>query len=91
MVSLDVRWYGFDWDEGNRDKNLSLHGVTDDEAEQVFYGDPKVLRKSERLLAYGRTYAGRYLFVVFVLRQGLIRVISAREMTKGERNFYRRK
>ena len=86
-----MRWHGFDWDEGNRDKNLRLHRVTDYEAEQVFYGSPKVLRKSNRLLAYGRTYAGRHLFVVFVLRHGLIRVISAREMTTRERRFYRRK
>jgi len=86
-----VRWYGFDWDEGNRDKNLRLHRVTDYEAEQIFYSSPKVLRKSNRLLAYGRTYAGRHLFVVFVLRHGLIRVISAREMTARERRFYRRK
>ncbi len=86
-----MRWHGFDWDEGNRDKNLRLHGVTDNEAEQVFYNSPKVYRQSNRLLAYGRTYAGRYLFVVFVLRQGLIRVISAREMTARERRLYRRK
>jgi len=44
---------GFDWDEGNRDKNLRLHGVTDNEAEQIFYNSPKVHRKSNRLLAYG--------------------------------------
>ncbi len=86
-----MRWHGFDWDEGNRDKNLRLHGVTDNEAEQIFYDSPKVHRKSNRLLAYGRTYAGRYLFVVFVLRHGLIRVIRAREMTAKERRFYRRK
>lgn len=86
-----MRWHGFDWDEGNRDKNLRLHGVTDNEAEQIFYDSPKVRRKSNRLLAYGRTYAGRYLFVVLVLRHGLIRVISAREMTARERRFYGRK
>ncbi len=86
-----MRWHGFDWDEGNRDKNLRLHGVTDNEAEQIFYNSPKIYRKSNRLLAYGRTYAGRYLFVVFVFRHGLIRVISAREMTAQERRLYRRK
>ena len=86
-----MRWHGFDWDEGNREKNLHLHGVTDNEAEQIFYNSHKVYRKGCRLLAYGQTYAGRYLFVVFVLRHSLIRVISAREMTARERRSYRRK
>lgn len=86
-----MRWHGFDWDEGNRDKNWSLHHVTDDEAEEIFRTGAKVLRKGHRFLAYGQTEAGRYLFVVFELRSGRIRIISARDMTRKERRFYRRK
>lgn len=86
-----MRWCGFDWDEGNRGKNWILHQVSDDEAEEIFLTKPKVFRKGGRFLAYGQTEAGRYLFVVFELRSGCIRIISAREMTEKERRLFRRK
>ena len=31
---------GFDWDDGNRRKNLDKHAVEQGEAEQVFFGEP---------------------------------------------------
>ena len=31
-------WEGFDWDEGNTDKNLA-HGVSDEEIEEVFLNE----------------------------------------------------
>ena len=33
----------FEWDDGNRDKNWSKHGVADAEAEQVFFNRPVLL------------------------------------------------
>jgi hypothetical protein len=86
----------FDWDAGNRGKNLR-HGVSDAEAEQVFFGEPLLLlfdgRHSDvepRFHALGRTVTGRRLHVTFTLRErnSRIRVISARDMHRKERAFY---
>lgn len=42
----------------------------------------------ERYYSLGQTNAGRRLFVVFTLRGTLIRVISARDMSRRERKVY---
>ena len=42
----------------------------------------------DRYLALGRTDMNRRLFLVFEIRGKLIRVISARDMTKKERSIY---
>ena len=39
----------------------------------------------------GRTDTDRKLFIVFTIRKNLIRVISARNMNKKERNIYHEK
>ena len=88
---------GFDWDAGNARKSVDKHGVSQAEAEQVFFNDPLLvvvdLRHSvaePRFHALGRTDAGRLLHVSFTLRAGgrLIRVISARTMHRTERLHY---
>jgi uncharacterized DUF497 family protein len=88
---------GFDWDDANTDKNWHRHKVTPEEAEDVFFHDPFVVRsdirhsKSEkRYLALGQTGAGRRLYVVFTVRRKLIRVISARDMNRRESEAYAR-
>ena len=86
---------GFNWDEGNSAKTRQLHGVTQAEAEQVFLnrplvvGDaPKDAAKETRQFALGRTDQGRQLTVVFTFRGSLLRVISARPMSRKERRVY---
>ena len=86
----------FEWDAGNRGKNLR-QSVSDAETEQVFFNQPLLLlfdgRHSEvepRFHALGRTVADRRLHVTFTLREGntRIRVISARDMHRKERAVY---
>jgi uncharacterized DUF497 family protein len=86
---------GFDWDAGNIDKNWDKHGVGFWEAEEVFFNQPLLLeadvahsKDEKRFYCLGITDAGRKLFVVFTIRGHLIRVISARDMTRRERNTY---
>jgi uncharacterized protein len=87
---------GFEWDDGNAGKNLVLHAVTDAESEQVFLNHPLIAASDvehstaeHRYYALGHTNAGRQLFVAFTIRNGtLIRVISARDMTRRELNRY---
>ena len=87
---------GFQWDAGNLDKNWDLHQVSQGESEQVFFNrpilvvaDPRHSQDEARYAALGRTNEGRRLFVVFTIREGtLIRVISARDQSREERNVY---
>ena len=83
---------GFDWDEGNVDKNWQEHGVAFWECEEAFFNEPLVVQtdtshslREERYYALGQANSGRKLFVVFTFRNNLIRVISAREMTRKEK------
>ena len=86
---------GFDWDRGNLDKNWTLHGVPFWECEQVFFSEPLLVVEDvshsgaeKRYYALGCTEAGRRLFVVFTIRRNLVRVISARDMSRRERKRY---
>lgn len=87
---------GFDWDEGNARKN-EKHGVTTAQAEQVFFNEPllfleDVIHSGEelRLHALGVIDEQRALHITLTLRQSgaLIRVISARDMSRKERAIY---
>ena len=88
---------GFDWDEWNSAKNWERHKVTPEEAEDVFFHDPLVVRgdvkhssSEKRFRALGCTSRGRRLFVAYTVRRKLIRVISARDMNRREGEEYRR-
>src|SRR5437667_11587371 len=87
---------GFQWDGGNETKSWTKHAVTQSECEQVFFGLPLLVVADsshsgieERFYALGRTWTDRRLFVVFTLRDALIRVVSARPMSRREREVYR--
>jgi uncharacterized DUF497 family protein len=86
---------GFDWDEGNLEKNWQNHRVPFWEAEEVFFNDPLLVRTDRehsaseaRYLALGQADSGRGLFISFTIRGELIRVISARDMTRKELRAY---
>ena len=86
---------GFDWDDGNRDKNWIKHQVSNVECEEIFFNLPlpiAVAKKHSQLemryYALGKTNAKRELFIAFTLRENKIRVISARDMSKKESEIY---
>ena len=86
---------GFQWDKGNSLKSWLKHHVTEGDAEQIFFNEPLLLATDEkhsqqesRYRAMGYTDENRYLYVVFMVRDNLIRVISARDMNKKERIIY---
>lgn len=86
---------GFDWDKGNWPK-CGKHGVSRAEIEEVFTGAPAVetdpFPEEVRMRAIGKSAAGRYVFVVFMLRkidgQMKLRPISARYMHEKEIAHY---
>jgi uncharacterized DUF497 family protein len=86
---------GFEWDEGNASKNWERHRVTQEEAEDVFFNEPLIVRsdighakREKRYYALGQTGSGRLLFVAFTIRRSLLRVISTRDMNRKESDAY---
>jgi len=87
---------GFDWSGGNADKNWEKHQVSPLEAEQIFFNQPLICvmdaqhsKTESRLYALGQTDQGRRLFIAFTMRATRIRVMSARDMSRKEREIYR--
>jgi uncharacterized DUF497 family protein len=88
---------GFEWDQGNRQK-CQGHGVSIAEIEGLFASrhairvDVEHSLVEERFKAIGRTAAGRFIFLVFTLRERggalCIRPISARYMHRKEIERY---
>jgi uncharacterized DUF497 family protein len=88
---------GFDWGDGNIRKSADKHDVSQAEAEGIFFSDPLIIaedlrhgKPEQRFHALGRTARERTLHVTFTLPGNgtLIRVISARDMNRRERQFY---
>ena len=85
---------GFQWDEANWRKSELKHGVAAAEAEEALLNDPlcqvdeRRSRDEQRYLALGVTNDRRHLLVAFTVRRNLVRVISARPMSRKERLAY---
>lgn len=83
----------FDWDARNTD-HVSRHGIQPFEVEEAM-ADPGRIgidvhdRGKKGIL--GRTEDGRLLFVVYVVRDGVYRVITARVLTPGEKRIFQRR
>ena len=95
MIDL-AKITGFDWDEGNIQKN-EKHGVSMAEAEQVFFNAPLLVLEDHkhssqepRFHALGKSDERRLLHITFTLRHAgeNVRVISARDMHRKERVIY---
>jgi len=89
---------GFEWDEGNINKNWKKHLVTNEEAEEVFINIPRVMLLDEkhskfekRYKVLGLTDKKRRLSITFTIRNYKFRIISARDMNKKERSKYEEK
>jgi uncharacterized DUF497 family protein len=93
-VQTDV--FEFEWDKGNLVKSLLKHGVNKEEVESLF--DLKLsvpigkqtapVVNEERYCILGPSLKGHVLSVVFSLRDGRVRPISARPASRKERIIY---
>jgi uncharacterized protein len=77
-MAVDIK---FDWDSENK-KHLAANKVTPVEAEQLPNSEPldltfEVVRNEERYRSVGATNSGRILVIVWTIRDGKIRVITA--------------
>lgn len=86
---------GFAWDPRKAKKNLAKHGVSLDDAKTVFdddlflvFADPDHSMEEKRFIIMGQSKQGRLLVVAYTQRSDTIRIISAREATRREREIY---
>lgn len=47
--------------------------------------------KEGKYLAYGKTHAGRFLLVVWASKYRKTKIVTARDMTRNEKQFYRKR
>ena len=85
----------FEWDPNKAASNVTKHKVSFREAATVFrdplsmtFDDPDHSDDEERFITIGRSTGGRLLIVAHTDRGDRIRIISARETTRGEREVY---
>ena len=84
----------FEWDRAKAEGNRRKHGVRFEVAVEVFsdprryeFLDDREFYGEPRFAAVGRV-GGRLLTVVYTERDDRIRIISAREATRDERDHY---
>lgn len=80
----------FEWDGGNVIHLELSHGIKPEEAEEVFVIRP-LFKKTKRghYVAMGPTAEGRYLIVIFELKQkSVARVITGWDMDKAEIRYW---
>lgn len=85
----------FEWDPAKAAENLAKHGVSFEEAATVFRDalsatgpDPDHSVGEERFITFGFSTSGRLLVVAHTEHGDIIRIISARLATAGERTIY---
>jgi uncharacterized DUF497 family protein len=85
----------FEWDEEKAKANLAKHGVSFEEAKTVFddplyvdFYDPDHSLDEHRYIIIGESQQRRLLIVSYTERDHVVRLISAREVTRSERETY---
>lgn len=87
----------FDWDENKNEINKKKHGISFEEAREVFnddyailFDDPEHSSEEERFLIIGTTKAKGVCIVSHCYRGSdeIVRIISARKATKSEKSVY---
>ena len=74
-------------------EHVARHAVRPEGVEEVCFNEDEIpfIRSGRENLHYvfGKTYSGRFLFVVVrFIRQGQVRVITARDMSEWERAYF---
>lgn len=85
---------GFEWDDGKNMLNLIKHGLSFYEAQEAFFDkkrlvilDNKHSTGEKRYFCIGKATGGGIATVIFTLRNGHIRVISAGYWRKGKKLY----
>jgi len=93
-VTYQLQGVLFEWDENKAQSNIKKHGVTFEEATEVFFdpfhqtGDASMDSAETRDFIIGYTFSQRLLLAVYTERDNQTRIISARPATRAERIVY---
>lgn len=96
-IDLDLsKVEGFDWDEGNLNKNRLKHDVESTECEEVFFNAPIIIlddashstTEEKRYRIIGISTNGRKIALAITVRNNKIRVIMARDQGRKERELF---
>lgn len=92
--SYNLQGINFEWDSRKAAANLRKHNVSFEIACEVFF-DPflkvensEIVDREEREAVIGLTVDWKLLYIVYVIREETIRIISARLATNAERKTY---
>ncbi|MGP6174048.1 hypothetical protein [Corynebacterium sp. A21] len=86
-------WHEIAWTDDS-EQHIARHDVTPAEVHEVLQGDPKLYRqgRGNTTLVFGITDSGRHLLVVLAdSLDGRDYVVTAREMTSGEKKNFKDK
>ena len=84
----------FEWDENKNAQNLKKHGISFEEAQEIFDGivfnaiDERFDYGEIREISIGAIQGVVIVTVAHTERNGVIRIISARKATRQEKNTY---
>jgi uncharacterized protein len=85
----------FEWNARKAAANLRKHGISFDEAASVFFDpfsatgdDPDHSLDERRFVTFGMSSAGNLLVVAHVQDDDVIRIVTARHVTRAERRLY---
>jgi len=85
----------FAWDQKKASNNLAKHGISFEEAATAFgdplsntFQDPDHSMEEQRFIILGLSEQGRIVVVAHTDDGEVVRIISAREATRGERRSY---
>ncbi len=93
-ISHQLEGIDFEWDREKAESNFQKHGVSFTEACEVFLDpfvyavDAKEVDTEAREAVIGLTRKWRLLYVAYIWRKLVLRIISARKATKPERKLY---
>ena len=82
----------YEWDDINIE-HIARREVIPQEAEEACFNEPLIMRLGRnKYTTYGQSDSGRYLFLIVIYKgKRMVRIITARDMTKSERSLYNRK
>ncbi len=93
-ITYQLQGVLFEWDENKAKSNIQKHGVTFEEAAEVFFdpfyqtGDASIDEVEIRDFIIGYTFSQQLLLAVYTERSDRTRIISARPATRAERKVY---
>lgn len=92
-ISYLLQGVRFEWNDVKAQKNLQKHGITFEEAAEVFFDpfswvDDASSSQEHRDLVIGYSFSRQLLLVVYTERKDWTRIISARRATRKEGKLY---